>query len=124
MVISNSAKKIHTYFDIGKSSTVDEDYATLINAFDEFMMALVELTNNLNIAIDMKLVSQYITTRDLLNELEPYEISQQLKSVKIKKIPDFEISIENENDQNYEGNDKGRSLVENCTCTKGKCLIF
>ena len=88
------------------------------------MMALVEMTNNLNIAIDMKLVSQYITTRDLLNELEPYEISQQIKSVKIKKVPDFEISIENENDQNYEGKDKGRSLIENCTCTKGKCLIF
>ena len=95
-------KRIHDYFDKGGySSTREEDLANFVNYFDEYMMALVELSRELNLGINMKLISKYMATRDLLNELEPFEVSQLIKSVKIKKPIDldFNMVIEDEFEQ-------------------------
>ena len=124
MNLQNISKQIRNYYkNGGYSSTREEDLANFINYFDEYMMALVELSRELNLGINMKLVSKYMATRDLLNELEPFEVSQLIKSVKIKKPIDldFKMVIEDEFEQDEQ---KEKPRFDNCSCTKGKCNIF
>lgn len=56
-------------------------------------MALVKLSKELNLEINIELISKYIYTRDLLNDLEPFEVSQYIKNVKIRKHIDLDFNM-------------------------------
>ena len=114
--LSNECEHLHRLIDKGKQIFIDEDYARLLNRFENVFDKFVEMSNKLELPISADLIKKYKDLRNKFDYYDSYCVVSHLEHYKMstpreqEDIKDILFEDDNKKTQN--------------ACCDEKCIIF
>ena len=123
LYVSDECQNVHKLIDKGKKPFLDEDFAILLNNFEEFFQKFFEMANNIGMNISNDIIKNYEKERNKYNKIDSRFLREKLnnynESIKQEKP---NTGKESKDDNTLKIIYENESI--NKACCNDKCFIY